>query len=387
MNLYEVLQKFNESGEKVTTEDVRNELARMSETDTKIFKDFFEMHHYLDRVLESDLWVHTKVRNVACFTKINPNGENDYQLNLLDDRGIVTNSYAISDLAMPSMEDRSGDTAKGHRLMTKEQILESMNNYWKLHPEKETGKLLVRGDRIIMFSSSEYHQMSQKSLVWGIYEVLNDNHGDDATFKEGTFSLGETTASFELRNTVPDSFRKAFAYSRLDPNLLNDASVSLFFKTSDIGASAAKVSYLLNMGRCRMMLGEPVSIVHRNGTGGIRSFLNNFEAIDASIEKEFKKLEDLIGITILNPYNCLIRAMKYANLPKISMKACKELIDTVYLQPTESAYSIYFLLHGLLETEIGKNLSEERKVRLGVYLRTLLNANWIKLDDPAEVSL
>ena len=95
----------------------------------------------------------------------------------------------------------------------------------------------------------------------------------------------------------------------------------------------------------------------------------------------------LMNTPIKNPTNTLISAIKKAGLHKISKKACKEIVENAFFAREETAFTIYISLSEITNTEIGSKLSGDRKLRLQAAIRTLLNANWSKLDVAGDVEL
>ena len=65
----------------------------------------------------------------------------------------------------------------------------------------------------------------------------------------------------------------------------------------------------------------------------------------------------------------------------------EHLAEMLHLAREETAFTIYISLSEITNTEIGSKLSGDRKLRLQAAIRTLLNANWSKLDVAGDVEL
>ena len=285
--------------------------------------------------------------------------------------------------SITSLEKRSGDNASGHELMTPEQILNSMNNYWGLHSSKKKCYATVRGGKILSVGSEQYESISQKEQLDTVVDWLEDRHPGAWNFKGGSYTHQLTEAKFEVTDAISPSYKAAWRKTGLPQSLLNQSHITVHILTDDTAGCAAKAIIRMNVGGTNFLLGNPVEIPHRAGYGGIESFREELNKADLTIKDELDSLAKLMEVNLLHPANAGIMALKKAKIDKISKKACKELVDDMLFGLTESAYIVYLFLHGITETPNGAKLSDERKLRVITALRTLLKEDWKKLDVPS----
>lgn len=336
-----------------------------------------DMLTFLDEMNLSDEWLIGNISSVL--TK----WEND-EGHLTMSVGGETKDYPLSPLAIPALERRSGDDASGHELMTIEQILNSMNNYWGLHNKTEEGKFLLRGGMILSAGSCQYEPIPQVDLASNFASHCNVNGGK---FHSGFYTHEGTSVIYEAKNIKKSRFGSAWIKMGLNPSLLDEATILYQLHTDDISGSAARVNAVLKVGGSVFQLGEVITVKHRVGSGSLNEFLSALAQLDDDISEDLGKMRILMNTPIKNPTNTLISAMKKAGLHKISKKACKEIVENAFFAREETAFTIYISLSEITNTEIGSKLSGDRKLRLQAAIRTLLNANWSKLDVAGDVEL
>lgn len=282
-----------------------------------------------------------------------------------------------------SLEKRSGDNASGHELMSTEQILNSMNNYWPLHPDKKKCTARVRGGKVLGVGSEQYESISQSEMMKAVTDWLEDRHPGAWHFVDGFYTHTLTSADFKIDDALSPAYVAAWRKAGLPQSLLEKSNITIRVMTDDTAGCAAKAIIKMNVGGTDFLLGNPVEIQHRAGYGGIESFTTELNKADISIKDELDSLANLMGINLLHPVNAGIKALKKAKIDKLSKKACKELVDDMLFGSTESAYIVYLFLHGIVGTPNGAKLSDERKLRVITSLRTLLKEDWKKLDVPS----
>ena len=341
------------------------------------FADENDMLNFLEEMDASDEWLIGNISSVLT------NWENDEGHLVVRVDGELR-SYPLSPLAIPALERRSGDDASGHELMTIEQILNSMNNYWKLHDEKEEGKFLLRGGMILSAGSRQYEPIPQMDLASNFANHCNVNGGK---FHSGFYTHEGTNIVYEAKNVKGTRFGSAWIKMGLSPNLLDEATILYQLHTDDVSGSAARVNAVLKVGGSTFQLGEVITVKHRVGSGSLNEFLSALAQLDDDISEDLGKMRVLMNTPIKNPTNTLISAIKKAGLHKISKKACKEIVENAFFAREETAFTIYISLSEVTNTEIGSKLSGDRKLRLQSAIRTLLNANWSKLDVAGDVEL
>jgi hypothetical protein len=341
------------------------------------FADENDMLNFLEEMDASDEWL---IGNISSVLTNWENDEGHLKVRVDDE----LKDYPLSPLAIPALERRSGDDASGHELMTIEQILNSMNNYWKLHDEKEEGKFLLRGGMILSAGSRQYEPIPQMDLASNFANHCNVNGGK---FHSGFYTHEGTSIIYEAKNVKGTRFGSAWIKMGLSPNLLDEATILYQLHTDDVSGSAARVNAVLKVGGSTFQLGEVITVKHRVGSGSLNEFLSALAQLDDDISEDLGKMRVLMNTPIKNPTNTLISAIKKAGLHKISKKACKEIVENAFFAREETAFTIYISLSEVTNTEIGSKLSEDRKLRLQSAIRTLLNANWSKLDVAGDVEL
>ena len=341
------------------------------------FADENDMLNFLEEMDASDEWL---IGNISSVLTNWENDEGHLKVRVDDE----LKDYPLSPLAIPALERRSGDDASGHELMTIEQILNSMNNYWKLHDEKEEGKFLLRGGMILSAGSRQYEPIPQMDLASNFANHCNVNGGK---FHSGFYTHEGTSIIYEARNVKNTRFGSAWIKMGLSPNLLDEATILYQLHTDDVSGSAARVNAVLKVGGSTFQLGEVITVKHRVGSGSLNEFLAALAQLDDDISEDLGKMRVLMNTPIKNPTNTLISAIKKAGLHKISKKACKEIVENAFFAREETAFTIYISLSEVTNTEIGSKLSGDRKLRLQSAIRTLLNANWSKLDVAGDVEL
>lgn len=293
----------------------------------------------------------------------------------------------IYDVALRSLERRSGDDASGHALMNLGQILEAHNLYWKLHSNREVCELLVRDDGLLQMESPQYARFEQTELFDKVLEHLEEKYTDKYEFKGGFYSHSLTEATFALKEALPESFKNAWKAAALSQSLLDKTSVALHFRTNDVGTSVAGVRIEMNVMGTRLAIGEPINIVHRNGHGSLQEFKDALDGSIVTIQEELDAMAKLMTVNIRNPEPVVVKAIKESGLVSLSKKACKELVNDMLFMGETTAYMLYLYICGFLQTEHGSGLSEERKMRAINACRNLLSADWKKWDVPGTVEL
>lgn len=336
-----------------------------------------EMKNFCSEMEEADVEYEFQLNTIKTY-------EEDGELYM---EGITTDKKVVKlplwPFAIRSLEKRSGDNATGHELMTPAQILNSMNNYWGLYADKKICTAKVRGDKVLGVGSKQYETISQKEMIEAVTEWLEDRHPGAWFFKGGSYTHQLTEARFEVTDAISPAYKAAWRKAGLPQSLLDQSHITVQVLTDDTAGCAAKAIIGMKVGGTDFLLGNPVEIQHRAGYGGIESFTTELNKADLSIKDELDSLANLMSINLLHPMNAGIMALKKAKIDKLSKKACKELVDDMLFGSTESAYIVYLFLHGIVGTPNGAKLSEERKLRVITALRTLLKADWKKLDVPS----
>lgn len=359
--------------------EIEKQMAKLETRDCRIDfgpDDEEKMQHFLEVMKIRDEWQEMNVKTIR--TMYDPESSAAYLFH-------GTDSHKIwEDLSMPSLEKRSGDDATGHKYMTLSQILASMNNYWELHPKKETALALIRGGRLMSLHSAQYNTLDQSDL----FECLAEYMLGKGKFSGGHYTHEGTVARYVLEGGISEGYKTAWKKAGLSEKVLEKSSIEVLFYTNDLGTCKATVSPRLVMGTDRILLGEPITIMHRRGSGDLEDWKRTLRSIDMSIEEELANLALLMDVEIEYPENCAIRAAKKTGLHQLSKKSLKDLMEVIALYPSgTSAYYIYLSLFGITRTEHGEKLSEEKKLRCDLSIRKLLTMDWTRFDGPGEEKL
>ena len=355
----------------------KKEMERLKQKDCKIdFLNEIDMQNFLQEMLQSDEEVSVKLNSITTYTK-----DEELLLEAKTTDGLKK-TMAVWPFAIKSLEKRSGDTAKGHALMTNEQILNSMNNYWGLHSDKEVSVARIRGDKILGMGSAQYEFIDQEEMLKAVINWLEMRHPGKYTFLSGYYTHQLTYAKFRIDDSISASYKTAWRKAGLPESMLKNSSVEVTVMTDDTAECAAKAIIQMDVSRTRYLLGNPIEVIHRSGHGGIENFTKELDKADMSIQTELDALASLMFVKLSYPESAAVAALKKAGVHKISKKACKELTENMFFGTNESAYIVYLYLHSILDTSYGSALSEERKLRIVCALRTLLKEDWKKLDVP-----
>ena len=287
----------------------------------------------------------------------------------------------IFDMAIPSMERISEDTAKGHARMTTEQILNSMNNYWGLFSFRYI-KMLFRGKKMLSMFTNSYSQVQQDDIMEIIKNNLNQNHPDKWSFKKGFYTHAITNMDFEVKYDVTKYFHDAWINDfGGHPLALKNAHIKLHVVTNDIGTNALKIYIKFCVGDSEFDVGNPIRMVHRqNRSSVVNKFNQELSGIIATTDKETNLLANLMKIECNNPRNTLLNILRAYNIPHYSIGACRELVNAVYFRPTENMYVIYSHLMNIFHTPTGKNLNNDIKLSISTRLRKMLTDDLKKFD-------
>lgn len=342
------------------------------------FTNADEMKNFLGEMENSDVYIPLRVNTI--WTGVE---EGEAVLKGIDaDTGDEVTT-PLWDFSMKSLTKRSGEDASGNTMFTDEEILDLMNPFWKKQKAKKTGVARIRGGKLMGLGSEQYETISQKGLIEETEKWLETHHKDGYTFAGGEYSHTLTHAKFIVNDAITPGYKTAWKTAGLPENLLQHSTLVVDIYTDDVAECAAKAIVQMDVGGSRFLIGNPVTVEHRNGHGGMEGFAQELDKLDITIRDELDSLSKLMGINLLHPKEAAIMALKKAKIDKLSKKACKELIEDMMFGTSESAYIVYLYLHGILDTFNGAKLNEERKLRVVTALRTLLKEDWTKMDVPS----
>ena len=346
------------------------------------FTDTDEAQEFFDEMKDTDQWKDAKLNEC----RVNLVGPEAYSLS---HDGV---EYPIHPMAMKNIETVSEADANGNYLLTRTAYAAQLTEYFRLHPDKCRGKFIVRGGSktepgiLIGYHTSQYQDMSQADLFRILMKCLK-TRAFGYRFLSGTYTHEFTKFVFVLENAITAEYKDAWKKAGLDEDLLDRSKVYLTFTTNDVGSSQARIVLTCKAGGDTFLLGEPKEVKHRVGGGGLALFESRLSDVDITIDEEMSSISKLMGVTVIHPEAVVVRAMQECKLENISKKACKELIDEMFFVGPTSAYVIYLFLCGIINTDIGSGLSEERKFRILTALRALLKRDWTKLDKPGPTTL
>lgn len=278
--------------------------------------------------------------------------------------------------AIKALERRSGDTAVGHQMMSNSQILQSMNNYWPLHKDGKVCKARIRGEKLLSFDSPQYEVLPQCDLFEELMGWLKQFEG--VVFQGGFYSHELTKAYWDINDGLPINYKRAWKNAGFSEAQLDESKLKVRFITSDISESSAKAIITVNVSGTEMMVGNPVFIAHRQGYGGVADFRQNLDKSVIQMKEELELMAKLMQIKIENPEEVLKKAIKKCGIEKISKKSCKELLESTCFFGSETAYTIYLYLNGVLNTSYAKDFADDKKFRISAAIKTLLKEDWTK---------
>lgn len=348
------------------------------------FSDVDEMQNGLDTIMQNDDW--ETVYTSRC--RADMDGEGGAQLTTdveASCAGLLhpeRKTFPLFKAAERTLSERSGSDATGNKWLTFEERLGVMNTYFAHHPEKERSKILVRGGHILAMHSMQYKEIPQARLFTALKDGLNHPH-----FMGGTYTHERTRADFILPEGISKDYIDAWTRAGLPKNVLAESHVKVVFLTNDVGTNTAEIVLMMLVKNCPYMIGEPIRVMHRKGSGDLDAFKKQVASIDITIEKEMSVIAKLMGIRIRYPKAVMLRAMKEVRLPKIAKKACQEVLSECMYTSGVSAYMLYLSINGIVDTAKGKEMSEDRKFQMLSAIRRLLKYDWEAADKPGETEL
>lgn len=348
------------------------------------FSDAQEMQNALDQIMAGDSW--HNVYAAKCRTSMDGEG-----IGILNteaetvETGLIQRepkTYPMFSVAENTLSERSGSDASGNKFLNFEERLSVMNIYWAHHPEEEKCKLLVRGGHVLAMHSMQYNEIPQARLFAALREGLNHPQ-----FLGGTYTHERTRADFALPKGVTQDYIDAWTRSGLPQQILVESSVRVIFLTNDIGTNTAEIIPMMMVGKCPFMIGDPIRIMHRRGRGDLLKFQKQVDSLDVTIAKEMEEVCKLMSIRIRYPNATMLRAMKFIQLPKLAKKACQEVLENCMYASGVSAYMLYLSINGIVDTEKGRAMSEERRFQLLSAIRRLLKFDWEAADKPGDTEI
>lgn len=290
-------------------------------------------------------------------------------------------TFSCFNLALGSLEQRSGDTAVGHSLMTTKQIMESMNNYWYLNDPKKKMFVHLRGGKVLQLESERYAPMSQEALM-DLLTVQISRTYKDREFVRGFYSHEHTEAVYTVSNGIPEFFKRSWEKANLPKEDLKDTKLYFVFSTADLANAAAKVAIYLKVGDEKIFMGDNISVIHKDKEGTLDRFNDELEKLNYTVEDELSHLTKLMSIKIQNPYDACVRALHTAGIPDMAKKAYKEFEQELswLFSSEESAFSLYSCLFGILSCNYGEKLTEQKRFAISNALHKLATADWKKFD-------
>lgn len=123
--------------------------------------------------------------------------------------------------------------------------------------------------------------------------------------------------------------------------------LSVKLVSSDVGISGANLYPYINVSGRSIMLGQPITLTHKN-KHSLVDFTMNITKIGAAFQDAEEKLEKMKEIRVKHPASCLMRAAKQIGLPKKTSCEMAESIEALYgancLQ-----IDVFFALYDILE--------------------------------------
>lgn len=153
--------------------------------------------------------------------------------------------------------------------------------------------------------------------------------------------------------------------------------------TSDTGAGAANIYPMLVCGADNMTIniGVPLRLEHRNGNN-INDFDNQLKQIYAKYERATVNLINLLGITILNPVNCMKGVMEKLKIPKRYQAEAIDLFKAQYGEDICSAHDIYFGISEILYMMTCEGEHGSKIIRMEETVARALALDWREFDIP-----
>lgn len=341
---------------------VKDDLGFCREGFSKFFSNAGDMLSFLREVEQNDRWY--RKRAAEC---------------QYDEENEVfpvspSRSYPVFRQALPSMEERSLDTARGHKFMTTHEVLHSMNNYFgKMPCPKLPGKILVRGGHVLAFNSGKYTIYGQGEVF---ESLLNNIEQYDPTFVSGQYVHENTEATFVLEGVMNNAYMAAWKKAGYRDDI--PTSVVLKFNVNDVAESSIQVATFLSVNGTMMLLGEPLSRPHLGQK--VIDPVDFVDVLGKTVEDELDQFTTLLKTRVYSPAKAVRKAARKIGLEKLSKKGCNELFQNEPFEKSETAYMLYMYLHGIFDTDAVKKAPKETKNRLYIALHRLAFEDWTEFD-------
>lgn len=329
---------------KYKKEQLKNFLS--SNYATKIFATEDEMFRFLSEVDKSDVRFEVPI----CETKTSTSTSGAMLVST------PKGEFECFPFALRSLEQRSGDTAVGHSMMSLPLIMDSMNNYWHLHKKEKSMTVHLRGRKIIQLESDRYAPMLQSELFKVTSETIHDLYWD-SEFVKGGYTHELTNAVFKT-SSLPEFYKNSWKKAGLPQEDLANSAIIFEFSTADLANSAAKVEIYLEIGNQNVFMGDKISVIHKDKENSMQNFENKLKVLGVTVKEEMELLTKLMDVRISHPHEACINALNFAKIPRLAKKLIKNLTKFLACNSSMKKMLLFYIPHysGFLLQITGKIL-------------------------------
>lgn len=268
--------------------------------------------------------------------------------------------------AIPSVQARGEISGNGLSVLydaDKEQFAETINQFWRLFPQKKV-KVLYQGDKVSAIHSNVYAPISQEEIFNGCSERLHRVF-ESVTFCEAYWDWNLTLTKYTIKDKILEN-----AYSQI-MGTSSEINAQVAISTSDTSLSAVNIVPQLLVDRVNVPLGNNISVVHK-GNVNADTVLDKLAGLFNNFNAAFKSLGELNGVKIENMKNCFIKSCTALKLPqKTSSEAAEQLSNVsctacdVYVELCKLADKIGGSKQYRLQTE--EKISKALSWRVGTW--------------------
>lgn len=375
--------------------------ARMYEDNYRgIFREQEEFLACLSRISESSYWKRRKAKNLRIVaikegSQIAEEMKEKYSNEGLDE-GIISDTivntglllkdkekyYPVRGCAIKSILDRAGIAGNGLRKVEKNVYARILNDLLKV----AKGEALIRVSEgkvsaVLSGDCNDYSILDVEELFLHTVDYLNSNF-KGCNYLGGFYEHDMVSGMWELsgEDKLLEAYKKILA---LDGKTPEEMKPVIRITTSDTGAGAANIYPMMVCGADNMTIniGTPLRLEHRNGNN-IVDFDNQLKQIYAKYERATVNLINLLGITILNPVNCMKGVMEKLKIPKRYQAEAIDLFKAQYGEDICSAHDIYFGISEILYMMTCEGEHGSKIIRMEETVSRALALDWREFDIP-----
>lgn len=154
--------------------------------------------------------------------------------------------------------------------------------------------------------------------------------------------------------------------------------------TSDVGSSAATVTYSVEAEGTNLVIGNNIKLEHRRNAT-VADFKDNLMGVFAGYKEAFKNLANLKNVSISFPHDCILQMAKKADLPAKYAKPAAENFVMLLGEGETDALKVYSLgINGIIDIARRAGETEASILIYKEKIARCLQMNFKKFDSPID---